>query len=180
MSPGPRLIVEMPNHYSSSRRHRTRSSSRGTGSSVWCSSIRSGGGDRDFRRSDRRESPRRGRNDPSSHHTRCERVSRRDRSPSVVVCQPERSRDNRDRGSGLFDSRDRTRHSRDARGSASSVGTSGGSREEVAGRQQPFSWIPVHGETKAAAPGEAPGRSLADVYQRVTDLELIHAHNYRR
>ena len=96
------------------------------------------------------------------------------------MLQSRRIRDSRGHGSDDLGSRDRSRQGREARGSVSSVGTSGGSREEAGGRQQSFSWIPVHGETKAAAPGAAPERDLTDVYKRVTDLELLHAHRYRR
>ena len=90
-----------------------------------------------------------------------------------------RFRDKRRPGSGDFDSGDRTRQSRESRGSVSSVGTSGGSREE-AGGQQHFSWIPVHGEAKATATGAAPVMDLADIHKRVTELEQLHAHRCRR
>ena len=169
----------MPGRHSSSRRRRSRSSSRGTDVSSWRSSSRSGGGDRNSRRSNRCKSPRRGRNDSSSRRTRRERVSCRDRSPSVAVIKTRRFRDNRRPDSGDRSSGDRTRQSRGSRSSVSSVGTAGGSREEGEGFHR-FSWIPVHGEAKATAKGSAPVINLADIQSRVSDLERLQAQRCRR
>ena len=179
MLPGPELLWIMPSRHSSSRRHRSRSSSRGTGVSSWLSTSRSGGGDGSSRRSDRCKSPRRGRNDSSSRRTRRERVSCRDRSPSVAVIKTRRFRDNRRPDSGDRSPGDRTRQSRGSRSSVSSVGTAGGSREEVESSRH-FSWIPVHGEAKATAKGSAPEISLADIHSRVSDLERLQAQRCRR
>ena len=168
----------MPRRNSSSRRHRSRSSSRGTDVSSWSSS-RSGGGDRNSRRSNRCKSPRRGRNDSSSRRTRRERVNCRDRSPSVAVIKTRRFRDKRRPDSGDCSFGDRSRQSRGSRSSVSSVETAGGSREEVESFHH-FSWIPVHGEVKATAKTAAPVTDLAEIHRRVSDLERLQAHRCRR
>ena len=46
--------------------------------------------------------------------------------------------------------------------------------------QMSFSWVPVHRERKLAPQGQPVEGYMADLTQRVTDLEAGHAQHYKR